>query len=105
MSPASVGVEPAPVLVEIRKLSKYYQRGGQIIPVLVDIDLDVRLGDFAALMGPSGSGKSTLLNLIAGILLPDAGKIVVNGTDIATLPEAQLHPLPDVEIADGEVSS
>ncbi len=56
----------APVLVEIRNLSKYYQRGAQIIPVLVDINLDVALGDFVALMGPSGSGKSTLLNLIAG---------------------------------------
>src|SRR5664279_6160354 len=62
--------ETAPVLVEIRKLAKYYQRGGQIIPVLVDIDLDVRVGDFVALMGPSGSGKSTLLNLIAGIDKP-----------------------------------
>ena len=50
----------APTLVEIRKLSKYYQRGEQIIPVLVDINLDVGLGDFVALMGPSGSGKSTL---------------------------------------------
>ena len=38
-------------------LSKYYTRGGQIIPVLVDINLDVAAGDFVALMGPSGSGK------------------------------------------------
>ena len=48
----SAKVEFDPILVEVRKLSKYYQRGGQVIPVLVDIDLDVRLGDFAALMGP-----------------------------------------------------
>jgi putative ABC transport system ATP-binding protein len=66
MNDAANGVA-APALVEIRSLIKYYQRGDQIIPVLVDINLDVRLGDYVALMGPSGSGKSTLLNLIAGI--------------------------------------
>jgi putative ABC transport system ATP-binding protein len=80
----------APVLVEIRKLAKYYRRGDQIIPVLVDIDLDVRLGDFVALMGPSGSGKSTLLNLIAGIDKPSGGTIKVGGVDIARLSEGDL---------------
>jgi putative ABC transport system ATP-binding protein len=79
-----------PTLVEIRGLSKYYQRGGQIIPVLVDIDLDVRLGDYLALMGPSGSGKSTLLNLIAGIDKPSGGTIKVGGVDIARLSDADL---------------
>jgi putative ABC transport system ATP-binding protein len=80
----------APTLVEIRDLSKYYQRGGQIIPVLVDIDLDVRLGDYLALMGPSGSGKSTLLNLIAGIDKPTSGTIKVGGVDIVRLSDADL---------------
>jgi putative ABC transport system ATP-binding protein len=80
----------APPLVEIRNLTKYYHRGGQIIPVLVDIDLDVRLGDYLALMGPSGSGKSTLLNLIAGIDKPSGGTIKVGGVDIARLSDADL---------------
>jgi len=79
-----------PPLVEIRNLTKYYQRGGQIIPVLVEIDLDVRLGDYLALMGPSGSGKSTLLNLIAGIDKPSGGTIKVGGVDIARLSDADL---------------
>ena len=78
------------LLVEIRNLTKYYQRGGQIIPVLVDIDLDVRVGDYLALMGPSGSGKSTLLNLIAGIDKPSGGTIKVGGVDIARLSEVDL---------------
>jgi putative ABC transport system ATP-binding protein len=77
-------------LVEIRNLTKYYQRGGQVIPVLVDIDLDVRPGDYLALMGPSGSGKSTLLNLIAGIDKPSGGTIKVGGVDIARLSDADL---------------
>jgi putative ABC transport system ATP-binding protein len=78
------------LLVEIHNLTKYYQRGGQIIPVLVDIDLDVRLGDYLALMGPSGSGKSTLLNLLAGIDKPSGGTIKVGGVDIARLSDADL---------------
>ena len=80
----------AAVLVEIRKLSKYYQRGEQIIPVLVDINLDVAVGDYVALMGPSGSGKSTLLNLIAGIDKPSSGTVKVSGVDIARLSDADL---------------
>jgi putative ABC transport system ATP-binding protein len=77
-------------LVAIRDLSKYYVRGDQVIPVLVDIDLDVAVGDFVALMGPSGSGKSTLLNLIAGIDKPSSGEIRVGGVDIARLSDADL---------------
>lgn len=80
----------APALVEIRNLTKYYRRGDQIIPVLVDINFDVRLGDYVALMGPSGSGKSTLLNLIAGIDKPSGGTIRVGGVDIAGLHDADL---------------
>jgi putative ABC transport system ATP-binding protein len=89
MNDAANGVA-APALVEIRSLIKYYQRGAQIIPVLVDINLDVRLGDYVALMGPSGSGKSTLLNLIAGIDKPSGGTIKVGGVDIAGLRDADL---------------
>jgi putative ABC transport system ATP-binding protein len=79
-----------PSVVQARSLSKSYQRGGQTIPVLIDINLDVEAGDFIALMGPSGSGKSTLLNLIAGIDKPSGGSLLVNGVDITRLSEAQL---------------
>jgi putative ABC transport system ATP-binding protein len=82
--------DAAPALVSIRDLSKYYRRGEQIIPVLVDINLDVALGDHVALMGPSGSGKTTLLNLIAGIDKPSSGTIEVGGVDIARLTEGEL---------------
>jgi putative ABC transport system ATP-binding protein len=78
------------VLVEIRNLAKAYQRGGQTVPVLSDITLDIAAGDFIALMGPSGSGKTTLLNLIAGIDKPDSGSLKVDGVDIAALSEAEL---------------
>jgi putative ABC transport system ATP-binding protein len=77
-------------LIRLRGLAKSYQRGGQTIPVLEGIDLDIAAGDFIALMGPSGSGKSTLLNLLAGIDQPTAGTIEIAGTDIATLSEGEL---------------
>ena len=77
-------------LIRISHLSKGYVRGGQAIPVLLDINLDVARGEFIALMGPSGSGKSTLLNLIAGIDKPSAGTIEIDGVDIACLSEGQL---------------
>ena len=77
-------------IVQIRNLTKAYQRGGQVVPVLTDINLDVDRGEFVALMGPSGSGKSTLLNLIAGIDKPNGGILRVNGLDISALSEAQL---------------
>ena len=82
-------MENAP-LVEIRQLSKSYRRGGQTVPVLNDITLEIASGEFVALMGPSGSGKSTLLNLIAGIDRPDGGVLRVSGIDIAELSEAEL---------------
>ena len=78
------------MLVEIRNLAKSYARGGQAVPVLADITLDIEAGDFIALMGPSGSGKTTLLNLIAGIDKPDSGTLRVGGVDIAALGEAEL---------------
>ena len=79
-----------PPLIRIRNLSKGYVRGGQAIPVLLDIELDVAQGEFVALMGPSGSGKSTLLNLIAGIDKPSAGTIEIAGINIAHLSEGAL---------------
>jgi putative ABC transport system ATP-binding protein len=96
MGTAATGASTAPIaasglpLVAIRGLSKYYTRGDQVIPVLVDINLDVPSGDYIALMGPSGSGKSTLLNLIAGIDKPTAGEIRIAGVDIARLSEGDL---------------
>jgi putative ABC transport system ATP-binding protein len=79
-----------PLLVEIVGLSKSYVRGDQVVPVLTDINLTIREGDFVALMGPSGSGKSTLLNLIAGIDKPDAGRLSIAGEDITVFGDTEL---------------
>ena len=77
-------------LISIRSLSKTYQRGNQPVPVLFDINLEIAEGEYVSLMGPSGSGKSTLLNLIAGIDKPSSGSLLIDGVDIAMLPENDL---------------
>ena len=83
-------IEPSNTLVEIRDLAKGYTRGGQFVPVLEGITLNIARGDFIALMGPSGSGKSTLLNLIAGIDKPDSGLLRIDDEDITVLSEGEL---------------
>jgi putative ABC transport system ATP-binding protein len=67
-------------------------RGGQVVPVLEDITLDLARGDFTALMGPSGSGKSTLLNLLAGLDKPTSGTIRVAGSEVSAMTPGQLAP-------------
>ena len=77
-------------LISVEGVRKTFHRGGFEIKVLDGINLQVPRGAFFALMGPSGSGKTTLLNLIAGIDRPTAGRVVVDGTDIAALAEGAL---------------
>ena len=80
---------PAP-FIRLQDLAKSYQRGGQTIPVLTGIHLDIAQGEFLALMGPSGSGKSTLLNLIAGIDQPTGGVLEIGGVNLAELNASDL---------------
>ncbi len=77
-------------IIKIQNLSKSYWRDSLEIPVLSNINLNIKEGEFTALMGPSGSGKTTLLNLIAGIDKPTRGDIVVGETNIGQLGESAL---------------
>lgn len=78
------------VLVQIRDLAKSYHRDTQRIDVFENVNLDIRDGEFLALMGPSGSGKSTLLNMIAGLDRPDIGSVVVEGQDVTRMSSRKL---------------
>src|SRR5712672_1661091 len=77
-------------MVQVRSVTKVYERGKQKIEVLHGLTLDIPRGDFVALMGPSGSGKTTLLNLIGGLDKPTSGEIVVGGSRIDQLSSGQL---------------
>jgi putative ABC transport system ATP-binding protein len=77
-------------MVQIRNVTKAYERGKQKIEVLHHVQLDIGQGDFMALMGPSGSGKTTLLNLIGGLDAPTDGSITIGGKRIDRLSEGAL---------------
>jgi len=77
-------------MVRIRGLSKRFRRDGEEVVALESCSLDIRDGEFLALMGPSGSGKTTLLNIIAGIDRPSSGEVLIDGTNIAGMSERQL---------------
>ncbi|MBZ4317813.1 ABC transporter ATP-binding protein [Streptomyces huiliensis] len=77
-APAPAGAD-APPAVRIDRVHKHFARSGDGRPVLEDITLDVRPGEFVCLLGASGCGKSTLLNLVAGLDRPTAGTIEVPG--------------------------
>ncbi len=72
-------------MVQVRNVTKIYERGRQQVEVLHGLTLDIPRGDFVALMGPSGSGKTTLLNLIGGLDQPTSGEITVAGSRIDQL--------------------
>jgi putative ABC transport system ATP-binding protein len=77
-------------MVEIRSVTKTYERGKQKVEVLHGLSLEIPKGDFVALMGPSGSGKTTLLNLIGGLDQPTSGEISVGGNRIDQLSSGKL---------------
>jgi lipoprotein-releasing system ATP-binding protein len=73
-----------PVVVKTRDLRKTY--GGKVpVPVLHGVDLEIRSGEFVAIVGQSGSGKTTLLNLLGALDTPTGGSVVINGVDIGAL--------------------
>lgn len=74
----------------LEHVSKFYEEGGKRVNILEDINAEFKSGELVVLLGKSGSGKTTLLNLISGIDSPDSGRILINGKDIAGLPENEL---------------
>ncbi len=77
-------------MVQVRNVTKIYERGTQKVEVLHGLTLEIPKGDFVALMGPSGSGKTTLLNLIGGLDQPTSGEVLVGGSRIDRMPSGQL---------------
>ena len=76
--------------LRLESVTRTYRLGDHSVTPLDHVDLEVAAGEFLVLLGPSGSGKSTLLNLLAGIDRPDSGRVVVDGTDLATLSSRRL---------------
>jgi putative ABC transport system ATP-binding protein len=78
------------VLLEAVNVSKTFRNGDQQTDVLKDINLQIRRGEFATIMGPSGSGKSTLLYAMSGLDRVTCGRVLLNGRNLAELDEDEL---------------
>jgi putative ABC transport system ATP-binding protein len=84
--------------IRLADVHKTYRLGEALVPALRGITLDLRRGEFTALVGASGSGKSTLLNMVGCIDEPDRGSVVVEGRDVAHLSDDQRSQLRNEKI-------
>jgi NitT/TauT family transport system ATP-binding protein len=82
LSPTTVPRTSDADRIDVRSLSKSFQLGGTAIEAVRDVSFTVRRGEFVALLGPSGSGKSTVLNMIATLVKPSSGKILIDGKPV-----------------------
>lgn len=78
------------VAVRAERVSRHYEMGAAVIRAVDEVTLEVRAGEFVALLGSSGSGKSTLLNLMAGLDRPTGGAIFANGRNLSALSSLEL---------------
>lgn len=78
------------LVLKTEKLDKVYKLGGRKVRALSDLNLQVKKGDFISIMGPSGSGKTTLLNMLGCLDKPTYGKVILDGVDVARVPEKRL---------------
>ena len=78
------------VIIRLKDVFKHYQMGENIVKAVDGINIEVREGEFVAIMGPSGSGKSTAMNLVGSLDVPTNGSIYLDEDDISTLSESDL---------------
>lgn len=82
--------KPAKAVIRLDDVWKIYHMGNQEVQALRGMDLEIRSGEFVAIMGPSGSGKSTAVNMIGCLDIPTKGTVYLDGKDISHLSESEL---------------
>jgi putative ABC transport system ATP-binding protein len=81
--------KPEPI-IRLEKIEKHYVLGEVVVRALRGVDLEIRPGEYVAIMGPSGSGKSTMLNLLGCLDRPTHGRYFLGGTDVSLMPDDEL---------------
>jgi putative ABC transport system ATP-binding protein len=87
-----------PDIIEIKHVNKGYMLGDEKVPVLKDINFNVKKGEFVAILGPSGSGKTTLMNIIGCMDVLDSGEYYLHGRAIHETEEKELTEVRNKEI-------
>ncbi|TXD81715.1 ABC transporter ATP-binding protein [Subsaximicrobium wynnwilliamsii] len=85
-------------VIEIRNIIRDFQLGQETVHVLKGINLDIKTGEYVAIMGPSGSGKSTLMNLLGCLDTPTSGSYILNGKDVSQMSDDDLADIRNTEI-------
>jgi putative ABC transport system ATP-binding protein len=83
-------VKKEEIIIHLDNVSKYYHMGDSVVKAVNGISIDIKRGDFVAVMGPSGSGKSTSMNLIGSLDVPTKGHIYLDNQNISSLSESEL---------------
>ncbi|OGD63912.1 macrolide ABC transporter ATP-binding protein [Candidatus Beckwithbacteria bacterium RBG_13_42_9] len=85
-------------MLQVKKVSKIYQLEGVTVNALTEVNLEIKKGEFVALVGPSGSGKSTLMHLIGALDTPSLGQVLIDGENIGGLSETELAKIRNQKI-------
>ena len=88
----------APVTLNLKDVHRTYLMGEEKVRALAGVSLEIRRGEYVAIMGPSGSGKSTLMNIIGCLDVPDAGTYFLEGREVEKLNEDQLADIRNTKI-------
>src|SRR6266511_6190043 len=85
-------------LVRLLNVHKVYHTGEMEVPAVRGVSLDIKRGEFVALMGASGSGKSTLMNILGCLDRPSAGRYLLQGVDVSDLDTEELADIRNEQI-------
>ncbi|RLC50119.1 MAG: macrolide ABC transporter ATP-binding protein, partial [Candidatus Cloacimonadota bacterium] len=85
-------------IIEVRNLKKDYKMGKVIVPALKGVSLQIKEGDFVAIMGPSGSGKSTLMHILGCLDTPTDGTYILDDKEVSKLKKNQLAAIRNKKI-------
>ncbi|MHC5354663.1 ABC transporter ATP-binding protein [Myroides sp. LJL115] len=86
------------LIIDIKDIKRDFKLGSETVRVLKGVNLEIKKGDYVALMGPSGSGKSTLMNILGCLDTPSSGSYFLNGKDVSVLKQDDLAHIRNKQI-------